>query len=67
LREGYAADIVVFDPRSFAARATFEEPELYAVGVHYAVVNGVLAVDRGVATNALAGRALARAPAAGCD
>jgi N-acyl-D-aspartate/D-glutamate deacylase len=67
LREGYAADIVVFDPRSFAARATFEEPELYAVGVHYAVVNGVLAVDRGVATSALAGRALARAPAAGCD
>lgn len=67
LREGYAADIVVFDPRRFAARATYEEPELYSEGVHYVFVNGVAAIDGGAATGALAGRALAKtAPEGTC-
>jgi N-acyl-D-aspartate/D-glutamate deacylase len=67
LREGYAADIVVFDPRRFAARATYEEPELYAEGVLYTVVNGRLAIDRATATGVRAGRALAHTPAGGCS
>lgn len=66
LREGYAADIVIFDPRRYAARATYEEPELYSEGVHYTIVNGELAIDRGTATGALAGDALARTPTGGC-
>ncbi|MEZ6023701.1 MAG: amidohydrolase family protein [Hyphomonadaceae bacterium] len=65
LREGYAADIVAFDPRRYEARSTYEEPELYAEGVHYVLVNGVLAIDRGRATGALAGHALARRPPEG--
>jgi N-acyl-D-aspartate/D-glutamate deacylase len=67
IREGYAADIVVFDPRSYAARATYEEPELYAEGVRYTLVNGVLAIDRATATGSLAGQALAHTPTGECE
>jgi N-acyl-D-amino-acid deacylase len=65
LAAGAFADIVVFDPRRFAARATYEQPTLLAEGVRNVVVNGVLAVDRGVLTGAAAGRALPHAPTAG--
>jgi N-acyl-D-amino-acid deacylase len=67
LREGYAADIVVLDPRRYAARATYEEPELYSEGVLYTIVNGELAIDRATATGALAGQVLTHTPTEGCD
>ena len=63
LREGYFADVVVFDERTVADRATYEEPTLLAAGMRWVVVNGQLAVDDGKPTGALAGRAL-RGPAA---
>ena len=65
LRAGSLADVVVFDPQSYAARATYEQPELTAVGVRAVVVNGRLAVEGGKLTRAAAGRALAKAPPAG--
>lgn len=65
LREGYAADVVAFDPRRYAARATYEEPELFAEGVHYVIVNGQVTLDRGTHTGALAGAALAKQPPQG--
>lgn len=65
LREGAFADIVVFDPARYAARATYEQPTLLAVGVQAVVVNGVLAVDTGALTGAAAGRGLAKRPPAG--
>jgi N-acyl-D-aspartate/D-glutamate deacylase len=64
LREGYFADIVVFDPERFAARATYEEPELFAEGVRLVLVNGQFALD-GASEGALAGRGLAKTPTAG--
>ena len=42
LAEGYAADVVVFDPATVADRATFEKPHAYAAGIPFVVVNGVL-------------------------
>ena len=65
IREGYAADIVIFDPRRFAPRATYVEPELYSEGVAYAIVNGEIAIDRGTATAARSGQAIAHTPRAG--
>ncbi|HEY0013163.1 MAG TPA: amidohydrolase family protein [Allosphingosinicella sp.] len=65
LRAGAVADLVVFDPRTFAARATYEEPTLLASGVRNVLVNGVLAVENGALTGAAAGRALAHVPPAG--
>ena len=65
LRQGAFADIVVFDPRAFAARATYEQPTLLATGVHTVLVNGVAAVENGTLTGAAAGRGLAHRPPAG--
>ena len=58
LRPGAFADIVVFDPRRYAPRATYERPTLFAVGVHSVFVNGVAAVENGALTHAAAGRGL---------
>ena len=65
LRPGAFADIVVFDPEAYAARATYEEPTLLAAGVRTVLVNGVPAVDNGALTGAAAGRGLAQTPPAG--
>jgi hypothetical protein len=42
--ENYFADLVVFDPRTIADRATFEQPNQYPAGIEYVVVNGVVVV-----------------------
>lgn len=65
LAPGAFADILVFDPRRYAERATYAKPTRLARGVRTVVVNGVLAVDKGKLTGAAAGRALARTPPAG--
>ena len=65
LKPGAFADVVVFDPKSYAARATYEAPTLYAAGVRTVLVNGVLAVDGGKLTGHAAGRALPHTPIAG--
>jgi len=54
------ADVVIFDPKTFRDRATFDNPHQYATGLRYLFVNGELAVKEGEATGALAGRALKR-------
>jgi N-acyl-D-aspartate/D-glutamate deacylase len=58
LKKGYYADVVVFDPKTFRDRATFAKPHQYASGVRFLFVNGVLTIDNGKYTGALAGKAL---------
>lgn len=58
LREGFFADVAVFDPGRIIDRATFEDPHRYADGVEYVLVNGVLVVDGGAHTGARPGRVL---------
>jgi N-acyl-D-aspartate/D-glutamate deacylase len=58
LRDGFKADIVVFDPVRVRALATYEEPRRFPAGIEYVLVNGELVVDRGEHTGALPGRAL---------
>src|SRR5882724_6532214 len=58
IREGYFADITIFDPNTVIDRATFEEPNQYPVGINYVVVNGQIEVDNGKRTPALGGRVL---------
>lgn len=58
IRVGYFADVVIFDEKTFADRATYEQPDLLATGMKYVIVNGKLAVDNGIYTGALAGRSL---------
>jgi dihydroorotase/N-acyl-D-amino-acid deacylase len=58
LRQGYFADITIFDPKTVIDRATFEEPNQYPVGINFVIVNGQIEVDGGQRTPASAGRVL---------
>ena len=58
LREGWFADITVFDPATVADRATFENPHQTSVGVRYVLVNGRLTLEAGRLTGERPGRAL---------
>lgn len=58
IREGYFADIAVFDPATIREQATYVEPDRLSVGMRWVLVNGRLAVDEGQPTGTLGGRAL---------
>jgi N-acyl-D-aspartate/D-glutamate deacylase len=60
VRTGAFADVIAFDPATFADRSTYEQPTLLAVGMKYVLVNGVLAIDNGKYTGATSGRTLRR-------
>jgi N-acyl-D-amino-acid deacylase len=58
LREGCAADIVVFDEKRIADRATFFQPHQYAEGIDFVLINGQLVVDNARVTGALPGKVI---------
>ena len=60
LRDGFKADIVIFDPNTVKTEATLSDPKRYPVGIDYVIVNGQVVIDDGENTGALPGRALRR-------
>jgi N-acyl-D-aspartate/D-glutamate deacylase len=58
LREGYWADVVVFDPDRIADTATFASPKQYPAGINYVVVNGRVVIDLGKHTGERPGMVL---------
>jgi N-acyl-D-amino-acid deacylase len=58
LKKGYFADVVVFDPKTIADKATFANPHQYAVGMRHVFVNGGHVIKDGEHTGAKPGRAL---------
>ena len=56
LREGYYADVVVFDPATIQDHATFEKPHQYSTGVYHVFVNGEQGLKDGEHTGATPGR-----------
>lgn len=60
LREGYFADVAVFDPQTIQDHATFERPLQYATGVSEVWVNGVEVIRDGEHTGAKPGRVVRR-------
>lgn len=58
IREGFAADVVVFDPENVRNTNSFENPKSYPLGIPYVVVNGELVIDGGQHTGARPGRPL---------
>lgn len=58
LQVGAWADVVVFDERTVADRATYEAPTLAPTGIDYVLVNGQVAIDHGRHTGVRAGRVL---------
>ncbi len=60
LREGFWADLVIFDPARVADQATFDKPHQYSTGFDYVLVNGVPVIDDGRPADARPGRAVRR-------
>jgi N-acyl-D-amino-acid deacylase len=60
IREGMAADLVVFDINTIRDKATFFEPHQYSEGIDYVFVNGVAVVDGTKLTWALPGKVITR-------
>ena len=58
LQQGMFADVVVFDPKTIADVATFEQPQQYAIGVKQVFVNGIRVLKDREQTGARPGRAL---------
>ncbi|MFE7261207.1 amidohydrolase family protein [Streptomyces sp. NPDC057592] len=58
VREGYRADLVLFDPATVAAGSTFEEPRTLPVGIPHVLIDGRFVIEDGRRTQALAGRAV---------
>ena len=58
VREGFVADIAVFDPARIAETNSFENPKSSAIGIPYVLVNGTLVIDDGEHTGARPGRVL---------
>lgn len=58
LKEGYFADIVIFDPEKIIDKATYDNPHQYAEGVTAVFVNGVQVIKNGEHTGEFSGRAL---------
>lgn len=56
LREGYFADVVVFDPDTVIDHATFAQPHQLATGVRDVLVNGTAVLRDGAHTGATPGR-----------
>ncbi|MEU9704620.1 D-aminoacylase [Streptomyces sp. NPDC047981] len=62
VREGYVADLVLFDPATVAAGSTYDSPRALPVGIPHVLIDGRFVMEDGLRTDALAGRAIRRTP-----
>jgi len=58
IKQGYAADITIFDPKEIRDLADFQNPHQFAEGIHWVIVNGHVALDQGKASPELRGTVL---------
>ncbi|MFJ2820089.1 amidohydrolase family protein [Streptomyces toxytricini] len=62
VRTGYRADLVLFDPETVAAGASYEDPRALPAGIPHVLVDGRFVMREGRRTGVLAGRAVRRTP-----
>lgn len=62
IREGMAADILLFDPQRVQDKATFQQPHQYSEGFDWVLVNGVVMVEDGKLTDARGGQVIRHRP-----
>jgi N-acyl-D-amino-acid deacylase len=56
LKEGFYADLAIFDPNEIQDHATFDKPMQYSTGMVHVFVNGTQVLNNGEHTGALPGR-----------
>ncbi|MFG2334595.1 amidohydrolase family protein [Streptomyces sp. NPDC048604] len=60
VREGYRADLVLFDPQTVAAGATYETPRTLPTGIPHVLIDGKFVIENSRRTDVLAGRSVRR-------
>ncbi|MEU6851502.1 D-aminoacylase [Actinacidiphila alni] len=65
IREGYRADLVLFDPATVASGATYDRPRTLPTGIPHVLIDGRFVIEDGRRTDVLAGRSVRRAPRRG--
>ncbi|MET9373297.1 D-aminoacylase [Streptomyces sp. NPDC002992] len=60
VREGYRADLVLFDPTTVAAASTYDTPRRLPVGIPHVLIDGRFVMEDGKRTDVLAGRSIRR-------
>ncbi|RSO13849.1 N-acyl-D-amino-acid deacylase [Streptomyces sp. WAC 06783] len=60
VREGYRADLVLFDPDTVAAGSTFDAPRTLPTGIAHVLIDGRFVIEDGRRTDVLAGRTVRR-------
>ena len=58
LKEGYYADITIFNPDTIIDKGDFINPIQYPEGIEYVIVNGKVAVEHGKHTDVLNGKVI---------
>ncbi len=58
IKEGYFADLVIFDPEKITDKATYTDPEQYPEGIDYVIVNGQVVIEHGQHTGVFPGKFL---------
>lgn len=58
IKEGYYADITIFNPAEVKDLATFHEPHQYSAGIAYVLVNGEMVLEKGLFTGRRPGSVL---------
>ncbi|MEV0903661.1 N-acyl-D-amino-acid deacylase family protein [Streptomyces hokutonensis] len=62
VKEGYRADLVLFNPETVAAGSTFAEPRRLPTGIPHVLIDGRFVIEDGRRTDVLAGRSIRRSP-----
>ncbi|GAA2783666.1 N-acyl-D-amino-acid deacylase family protein [Streptomyces showdoensis] len=62
VREGYRADLTLFDPATVAAGSTYASPRTLPVGIPHVLIDGRFVIEDGKRTDVLAGRSIRRTP-----
>lgn len=58
IKEGFWADLVIFDPETIVDKATYQDPHQYPEGIDYVIVNGQITVDHNKLTGKRAGEVI---------
>ncbi|MFD5400575.1 N-acyl-D-amino-acid deacylase family protein [Streptomyces griseorubiginosus] len=62
VKEGYRADLVLFDPKTVTPGSTFENPRRLPTGIPHVLIDGKFVIEDGERTEVLAGRAVRNSP-----
>lgn len=60
LLEGYYADVIIFNPKTFKDIANYEDAFLFSEGLEYSIINGKLSIEKGKFTGDLNGKVLVK-------